>query len=74
MYRAARPAILASGRGHRDRTRKVLARARPSAAARRPVSSAMKNTAGGRLMSDLIVIGYPDEETATNVWQEVIKL
>jgi uncharacterized membrane protein len=25
-------------------------------------------------MSDLIVIGYPDEETATNVWQELIKL
>jgi uncharacterized membrane protein len=25
-------------------------------------------------MSDLIVIGYPDEQTASRVWQEVVKL
>src|SRR6202034_4894565 len=25
-------------------------------------------------MSDLIVIGYPDEETAQNVWDELVKL
>ena len=25
-------------------------------------------------MSDLIVIGYPDEETAQNVWEELVKL
>jgi uncharacterized membrane protein len=25
-------------------------------------------------MSDLIVIGYPDEATAENVWRELIKL
>ena len=25
-------------------------------------------------MSDLIVIGYPDEKTADNVWQELVKL
>jgi len=25
-------------------------------------------------MSDLIVIGYPDEETAAKVWQELVRL
>ncbi len=25
-------------------------------------------------MSDLIVIGYPDEKTAQNVWEELVKL
>ena len=25
-------------------------------------------------MSDLIVIGYPDEKTAATVWQELVKL
>jgi uncharacterized membrane protein len=25
-------------------------------------------------MSDLIVIGYPDEETAQNVWEKLVKL
>jgi uncharacterized membrane protein len=25
-------------------------------------------------MSDLIVIGYPDETTAQNVWDELVKL
>jgi uncharacterized membrane protein len=25
-------------------------------------------------MSDLIVIGYPDEATAQNVWDELVKL
>ena len=25
-------------------------------------------------MSDLIVIGYPDEETAEKVWDELVKL
>jgi uncharacterized membrane protein len=25
-------------------------------------------------MSDLIVIGYPDEETAERVWNELVKL
>ncbi len=29
---------------------------------------------GGPGMSDLIVIGYPDEKTADNVWQELVKL
>src|ERR1700735_5103659 len=29
---------------------------------------------GGTTMSDLIVIGYPDEETAQNVWDELMKL
>ena len=25
-------------------------------------------------MSDLIIIGYPDETTAENVWAELVKL
>src|ERR1700735_818895 len=29
---------------------------------------------GGTTMSDLIVIGYPDEKTAQNVWGELVKL
>src|ERR1700691_6423047 len=29
---------------------------------------------GGTTMSDLIVIGYPDEKTAQNVWEELVKL
>jgi uncharacterized membrane protein len=29
---------------------------------------------GDRTMSDLIVIGYPDEDTAENVWRELVKL
>src|ERR1700690_480137 len=29
---------------------------------------------GGTTMSDLIVIGYPDENTAQNVWEELVKL
>src|ERR1700727_491490 len=29
---------------------------------------------GGITMSDLIVIGYPDENTAQNVWEELLKL
>jgi uncharacterized membrane protein len=31
-------------------------------------------TWGGTAMSDLIVIGYPDEETAEKVWDELVKL
>ena len=31
-------------------------------------------TWGGTVMSDLIVIGYPDEETAEKVWDELVKL
>src|SRR3984885_10853362 len=29
---------------------------------------------GGTTVSDLIVIGYPDENTAQNVWEELVKL
>src|SRR6202046_5892945 len=29
---------------------------------------------GGTTRSDLIVIGYPDEKTAQNVWEELVKL
>jgi uncharacterized membrane protein len=29
---------------------------------------------GGTAMSDLIIIGYPDETTAQNVWEEVVRL
>src|SRR5258708_9857884 len=29
---------------------------------------------GDNNMSDLIVIGYPDEETAAKVWQELVQL
>src|ERR1700723_1215985 len=31
-------------------------------------------TLGGTALSDLIIIGYPDEETAGKVWDELVKL
>src|ERR1700722_18140275 len=45
-----------------------------ASAARLAYSQRAFGSEGGTAMSDLVVIGYPDEKTAQNVWEELVKL